>query len=179
MPIFQLVPWLPRVVFKLSLENLWLPLRGSSLPTWPSREPSDLSGLKPDGSPWAILVLCLWLLPLTRSSLRSDCSENHLIYVVSIPDTPPWLAVKSPLSVFLGQLPYIIFLCVIVYFAFRIISVFFPCSVKSCSSTAFSVYFQFNSIVPSLLDCYPTFVLLLFSVLILEMYSRCIDPLEK
>ncbi len=55
MPVFRLGPCVPRVVFQLSLDTSLATSHEVRPPTWPSREPPDLSGLQPDGPPWASL----------------------------------------------------------------------------------------------------------------------------
>jgi hypothetical protein len=57
-------------------------------PACRSQELSDLCGLELDGPPQASLVFeHLWP-PLTRSTLLSNCLENHLIWVDSIQTVP-------------------------------------------------------------------------------------------
>jgi hypothetical protein len=64
---FKQVPWLPKAVYQLSLERLWAPVTRSSLPSWQSGEPSDLSGLERDGPLKNQLSFeCLYPLPHGR-----------------------------------------------------------------------------------------------------------------
>jgi hypothetical protein len=103
-PVFGWVPWLPWVVFQLSF---WVPLATVNAiqpPTWPSREPSDLSELKPDGPAWASLVLSALATshkvqpPVWLSQELSDLSGLDS-------DSPPYLCTLSP-GVFLGWFTY-------------------------------------------------------------------------
>jgi hypothetical protein len=65
-------------------------------PTWPLREPSDPSGLEPDGPPWVSLALNAFGRLFLRSSLTPDCSENHLIWVDAIGTVPLGLQYNPP-----------------------------------------------------------------------------------
>ncbi len=57
-------------------------------PAWPSWEPTDLSGLKPDGPPWVCLALCIYDCLFQGPALPPDCPEKHLIWVDSISTVP-------------------------------------------------------------------------------------------
>ncbi len=69
--------------------------------------------------------------PLIKSSLLPDCSGKPPDLSGLDPDSPPRLAVKFPLSVFLGQLTYII-CCALLYI------------LQSCSQEHFFLYYKYS-----------------------------------
>jgi hypothetical protein len=98
----QLLLWLSKVAFWISLGCLWPLLLQSSLSVWLPWEPSNLSGRNPGGPPWLshwLSLGCLW--PLLSQSSLPIWHESHLIKVDSTL-VPPWL---SPGFTFLLSLP--------------------------------------------------------------------------
>ncbi len=94
---FQTVPWK-----SLATSHKVQPL------AWPSQEPSDLNGLKPDGPQWASLFWAPLATshkvqpPIWLSRELSDLSGLH-------PYSLPWLAAKTPLECLLGRFTYMIY----------------------------------------------------------------------
>jgi hypothetical protein len=68
-------------------------LQRSSLPAWPSREPSDLSGLESDGPLELLMATTSW-----QFSLPSDYLENLFVLSGLDSDSPPWLSYIFPLE---------------------------------------------------------------------------------
>jgi hypothetical protein len=145
------------------------------LQIWPSRDPSDLSRLEPDGPPWVGLVLSAF-------GLHSGSWASHLTIPRTIwsewtqSEQSPWLAVKFPLSAFFERLANIIHYALIVYSAFWCTSVFLS---FLQSNLQFKCLFQSTFIQQTLFNynlIIPITVRLLSSILILEMYSRYFNP---
>jgi hypothetical protein len=85
-------------------------------PALPSWEPSDLSGLKPDGLPWSSLVLSGFVC-LSRGPPPFWLSREPFHLSELDMGSPPWLAAISPLRVFLGgsRVLYIVHLLYILH----------------------------------------------------------------
>jgi hypothetical protein len=113
---------------------------------WPSQEPSDLSGLKPDGPPGASLVLSAFG-PLSQGPAWLSWEPSDLSGLD--PGSPPWTSVKLPLSVFLGWYTYIL-LCI--YCIFCIPTQFSPFSFIYLKHSVQMVCFPQPSISTVLLD---------------------------
>ncbi len=130
MPVFGYIPWLPRVVFWLSL---WVPLATINTiqpPAWPSQEPSDLSGLNLDGPPWASLVLSVF-------AQLSRCTTSHL----TVPRTiwsertwsgqSPWPCSVFPFVSLLRMVPYITCCAFIIYLLHTLFQWFLFCFIRT------------------------------------------------
>jgi hypothetical protein len=143
--------------------------------TYSSREPSDLSGLELDGPLTPLEPAYFWVPFAASHKVQPPIREPSDLSGLDL-DGPPWLAVKSSSSVFLGQLTNIINCAFIVYSAFWLISVFFSLFGQIFQSKSL---FQLTFSSTALFDYYPIIIWSLFSILILEMYSRYIDPLKK
>ncbi len=81
-------------------------------------------------------------------------------------NSPPWLAVKSPLSVFLVQFTYNIY-CALLYIPAQFSSLFMFIQIRQ---------FKGSTV---LFDHFPIIIQLLSRFLILEIYSRYFDPIKK
>ncbi len=86
----QLSPGLPKVTYWLCLGCLWLPLTWSSLPSWPPREPSYLSGLEPGDPPWLSWLSLAFFLHCT-------CNPASLTWLPWEPSNLGGLEPGSPL----------------------------------------------------------------------------------
>ncbi len=145
-------------------------IRRSGLPAWPSWEPSDPSGLQPDGPPWIAFGHCVTAAqpPVWLSQEPPDLSELNS-------DSPLWLSceflIEHPLRLICRMdTDYCILCASVVYCSF-----YYKYSFILFSMIQFCIIKFFCSIVSSFGYCSINF-LAIDHFLILELYSRYFNP---
>ncbi len=110
-------------------------------------------------------------LPIWMSREPSDLNWLH-------PDSPPWHAVKNPSECLFRMVGIYYLLNIYCIFCIPTWEILFLSLVQSNLSVLMiiSVTFQFSRIDWLFSNQYPIIVWLMFSILILEMYSRYFDP---
>ncbi len=143
--------------------------------TWSSQEPYDLRDSRLVAPLCASLILSAFG-HLSRGPASCLTVPRTIWSEWLDQDSPPWLSVKITLGC-LFRMVHIIVVHLLYIFPSLLNSFFF---VSFSQNTQFKCWFQlltfnFNSTVWSLFDYCPIFVWLLFSILLLKMYSRYFD----